>query len=60
VNETRKPVPQRNILGAEICSILESGGNQWEKQPELKRNLAIMASAPTTRKSQPLRPHSQS
>ena len=40
MNEARKLVAQCSILGDEICTILENGGNNGENQWQLERYLA--------------------
>ena len=40
VNEAPKLVAQRNILGDEICTIFENGGNSGENKWELERHQA--------------------
>jgi hypothetical protein len=40
VNEARKLVAQRQVLGDEICAISENGGNNAEYERELDRHRA--------------------
>ena len=54
-NETRKLVAQRNILGDEICTIFENGGNSGENKWELERHQADHSLSPNDRESQQLR-----
>jgi len=51
VNEARKLVAQRDILGDEICSILENRGNDGEKQRELERHWADHCLSPNDREN---------
>ncbi len=46
VNEARKLVAQRNILGDEICTIFENGGNSEENKWELERHQADHSLSP--------------
>jgi transposase InsO family protein len=51
VNEARKLVAQRDVLGGEICSILESGGTNREKLQELERHLADHSLSPNDQRN---------
>ncbi len=49
VNEALKRVAQRNVLGDEICSMLENGSNNGENQRDLERHLAHDSLSPNDR-----------
>ena len=49
VNEAPKLVAQRNILGDEICTIFENGGNSGENKWELERHQADHSLSPNDR-----------
>ncbi len=49
VNEAPKLVAQRNILGDEICTIFENGGNSGENKWELERHQADHSLSPSDR-----------
>ncbi len=55
VNEARELVTQGNILGDEIRTILENGGNNGKNQWQLERIWRIITPAPMTGKSQQFR-----
>jgi hypothetical protein len=56
VNEARKLVAQCSILGDEICTILENGGNNGENQWQLERHLADHSRSPNDRKKSAIPP----
>ena len=56
VNEARKLVAQCSILGDEICTILENGGNNGENQWQLERHLADHSLSPNDRKKSAIPP----
>ena len=61
VSEARELVAQCSILGDEICTILENGGNNVENQWQLVWNIKrIIASAAITGDSQQFRRHIRS
>ena len=50
VDEARELVTQGNILGDEICAILENGRDTGDSQRELKGHLADHSLSPNERK----------
>ncbi len=59
VNEAQELVAQCNILGNEICTILENRGNNGENQRELEGHLANDSRRPNGRESQHFRRRTQ-
>jgi hypothetical protein len=55
VNEARELVTQGNILGDEICAILENGGDNGENQWELEGHPPDCSVSRNERKSQQFR-----
>ncbi len=56
MNEAQKLVAQCSILGDEICTILENGGNSGENQWQLERHLADHSLSPNDRKKSAIPP----
>ena len=51
MNEARKLVAQCNVLGDEVCTILENSGNNSENQCQLERHLVDHSLRPNDRKT---------